>query len=130
MLSSSDFHILFLRYDSNQLDKAVTPGPTANTDTHDYMFTTPNRLFAVLDGTIRAFDAMQVRDLEGNPDEDRGLSDRLSLKLYKLCLLSSDRIFFLQDEAGKQMGSNRASTTPLKIKDMRALRDEVVRRYL
>ena len=69
-----------LRYDSNQLDKAVTPGPTANTDTHDYMFTTPNRLFAVLDGTIRAFDAMQVRDLEGNPDEDRGLSDRLSLE--------------------------------------------------
>jgi len=51
-------------------------------------------------------------------------------KLYKLCLLSSDRICFLQDEAGKQMGSNRASTTPLKIKDMRALRDEVVRRYL
>lgn len=47
---------------SNQLDKAVTPGPTRTTDSHDYMWTTPERLFAVLDGTIRAFEAMQVRE--------------------------------------------------------------------
>lgn len=41
--------------------KAITPGPTRNTDTHDYMWTTPTRLFAVLDGTIRAFEAMQTQ---------------------------------------------------------------------
>ena len=35
-----------------------------------------------------------------------------------------------QDEAGKQMGSSKAASTPLKIKDMRALRDEVIKRYL
>jgi hypothetical protein len=44
----------------NQLDKAITPGPTPNTDSHDYMWTTPQRLYAVLDGTIKAFEAMQV----------------------------------------------------------------------
>ena len=46
---------------SNQLDKAITPGPTMNTDSHDFMFTTPARLYAVLDGTIRAFEAMQAQ---------------------------------------------------------------------
>ncbi|GAX73760.1 hypothetical protein CEUSTIGMA_g1211.t1 [Chlamydomonas eustigma] len=78
---------------TNQLDKAITPGPTPNTDTHDYMWTTPQRLYAVLDGTIKAFEAMQ-------------------------------------EEAGKQMGSSKATSTPVKIRDMRLLRDEVVRRYL
>lgn len=42
----------------------MTPGPTRTTDSHDYMWTTPERLFAVLDGTIRAFEAMQVRVCE------------------------------------------------------------------
>lgn len=29
------------------------------TDTHDYMWTTPSRLYLVLDNTLRAYDAMR-----------------------------------------------------------------------
>ncbi|MEW5304685.1 MAG: hypothetical protein WDW36_007278 [Sanguina aurantia] len=43
----------------SQLDKAVTPGPTPATDSHDYLYSTPQRLYAVLDGTLAAFAAMQ-----------------------------------------------------------------------
>lgn len=45
---------------SRQLDAAVTPGPTRFTDSHDYLYSTPPRLYAVLDGTLRAYDAMQA----------------------------------------------------------------------
>lgn len=44
---------------SRQLDAAVTPGPTRYTDSHDYLWSTPARLYAVLEGTLRAYDAMQ-----------------------------------------------------------------------
>lgn len=44
---------------SRQLDAAVTPGPTKYTDSHDYMWSSPARLYAVLEGTLRAYDAMQ-----------------------------------------------------------------------
>ncbi len=65
---------------SNQLDKAITPGPTSNSETHDYMWTTPQRLFAVLDGTIQAFDAMQVRQTPGKrPPSPRFLCPALLL---------------------------------------------------
>jgi hypothetical protein len=43
---------------SRQLDAAVTPGPSRFTDSHDFLWTTPARLYAVLDGTLRAYDAM------------------------------------------------------------------------
>ncbi|KAF6251429.1 hypothetical protein COO60DRAFT_1287543 [Scenedesmus sp. NREL 46B-D3] len=45
---------------SRQLDAAVTPGPTKYTDSHDYMWSSPARLYAVLEGTLRAYDAMQA----------------------------------------------------------------------
>ncbi|KAF8055819.1 hypothetical protein HT031_006594 [Scenedesmus sp. PABB004] len=45
---------------SRQLDAAVTPGPTRYTDSHDYLFSTPARLYAVLEGTLRAYDAMNA----------------------------------------------------------------------
>lgn len=45
---------------SRQLDAALTPGPTRYTDSHDYLWSTPARLYAVLDGTLKAFDAMQA----------------------------------------------------------------------
>lgn len=45
---------------SRQLDAAVTPGPTRFTDSHDYLWSTPARLYAVLDGTLRAYDSMQA----------------------------------------------------------------------
>eukprot|EP00882_Tetradesmus_deserticola_P028478 GHRQ01031730.1.p1 GENE.GHRQ01031730.1~~GHRQ01031730.1.p1 ORF type:complete len:187 (-),score=104.95 GHRQ01031730.1:26-586(-) len=45
---------------SRQLDSAVTPGPTKYTDSHDYMWSSPARLYAVLEGTLRAYDAMQA----------------------------------------------------------------------
>ena len=45
---------------SRQLDAAVTPGPTRFTDSHDYLWSTPARMYAVLDGTLRAYDSMQA----------------------------------------------------------------------
>jgi hypothetical protein len=45
---------------SRQLDAAVTPGPTKYTDSHDYLWSSPARLYAVLEGTLRAYDAMQA----------------------------------------------------------------------
>jgi hypothetical protein len=45
---------------SRQLEAAITPGPTRYTDTHDYMYSTPQRLYVVLDGTLQAFDSMQA----------------------------------------------------------------------
>jgi hypothetical protein len=45
---------------SRMLDQAVTPGPTRFTDSHDYLWSTPARLYAVLDGTLRAYDSMQA----------------------------------------------------------------------
>lgn len=45
---------------SRMLDQAVTPGPTRFTDSHDYLWSTPARLYAVLDGTLRAHDSMQA----------------------------------------------------------------------
>lgn len=45
---------------SRQLDAAVSPGPTRFTDTHDYLWSSPARLYAVLDGTLRAYDSMQA----------------------------------------------------------------------
>ena len=44
---------------SRQLDAAVTPGPTRYTDSHDYLWSTPARLYAVLEGTLKAWSAMQ-----------------------------------------------------------------------
>jgi hypothetical protein len=44
---------------SRQLDAAVTPGPTRYTDSHDYLWSTPARLYAVLEGTLKAWAAMQ-----------------------------------------------------------------------
>lgn len=112
---------------SSQLDKAVSPGPTRSTDTHDYMWTTPERLFAVLDGTIKAFDMMQVgegvgRRVEG---EQAGPLCCPSL-LWPRALL----VPMMQAEAGKKMGSSKSASTPGKIKDMRIIRDEIMRRYL
>ncbi|GFR51166.1 hypothetical protein Agub_g13524, partial [Astrephomene gubernaculifera] len=43
----------------NLLDKAVTPGPTRATDTHDYLYSTPQRLFLLLDNTLRAYNLMK-----------------------------------------------------------------------
>lgn len=43
----------------NMLDKAVTPGPVRATETHDYLYSTPQRLFLVLDNTLRAYVAMR-----------------------------------------------------------------------
>lgn len=43
---------------SRLLDSAVTPGPSRFTDSHDYMWSSPARLYAVLEGTLRAYDAM------------------------------------------------------------------------
>ena len=45
---------------SRQLDQAVTPGPTKYTDSHDYLWSTPARLYAVLDGTLKAWESMQA----------------------------------------------------------------------
>ena len=44
---------------SRQLDAAVTPGPTRYTDSHDFLWSTPARLYAVLEGTLKAWGAMQ-----------------------------------------------------------------------
>ncbi len=78
---------------SQELDAAVTPGPTRQTDSHDYMYTTPGRLFVILNETLKAFEAMQA-------------------------------------QASSAMGADAASSTPRKVAAMRALRDEIVRRYL
>ncbi|GLI70397.1 hypothetical protein VaNZ11_015180 [Volvox africanus] len=43
----------------NMLDQAVTPGPVRATETHDYLYSTPQRLFLVLDNTLRAYFAMR-----------------------------------------------------------------------
>eukprot|EP00879_Flechtneria_rotunda_P007889 GHRR01008266.1.p1 GENE.GHRR01008266.1~~GHRR01008266.1.p1 ORF type:complete len:411 (+),score=155.79 GHRR01008266.1:362-1594(+) len=45
---------------TRQLDAAITPGPTRYTDSHDFLWSTPARLYAVLEGTLRAYDAMQA----------------------------------------------------------------------
>lgn len=63
------------------------------TDTHDYMWTTPNRLFLVLDNTLRAYSLMA-------------------------------------DAAQDKLAASEESVSPRKIRLMRELRDEVVRRYL
>jgi phage terminase large subunit-like protein len=78
---------------TKQLDAAITPGPMRYTDTHDYMWSTPQRLFVVLDGTLKAFDSMQAA-------------------------------------AAQRMAANERTTTPWKVKAMRELRDEIMRRYL
>jgi len=77
----------------NQLDKAVTPGPTPMTDTHDYMWSTPQRLFLVLDHTLRAYDQMR-------------------------------------QAATERLNTSEDSVTPRKVRVMKELRDEIVRRYL
>eukprot|EP00798_Chlamydomonas_sp_ICE-L_P027497 gene27497-4806_t len=46
---------------SRMLDEAVTPGPTRFTDTHDYMYSTPQRLYSVLHGTLEAYNDMQAQ---------------------------------------------------------------------
>ncbi|GIM11879.1 hypothetical protein Vretimale_15350 [Volvox reticuliferus] len=43
----------------NMMDQAVTPGPVRATETHDYLYSTPQRLFLVLDNTLRAYFAMR-----------------------------------------------------------------------
>ncbi|KXZ53007.1 hypothetical protein GPECTOR_8g376 [Gonium pectorale] len=43
----------------NLLDQAVTPGPVRATETHDYMYSTPERLFLVIDNTLRAYHLMR-----------------------------------------------------------------------
>lgn len=43
----------------NQLDAAVTPGPEYLTEQRDYLWTTPQRLFQVVDGTLQAYEAMK-----------------------------------------------------------------------
>eukprot|EP00198_Chlamydomonas_reinhardtii_P005913 XP_001695249.1 predicted protein [Chlamydomonas reinhardtii] len=43
----------------NLLDKAITPGPIRMTETHDYLYSTPQRLFLVLDNTLRAYHLMR-----------------------------------------------------------------------
>ena len=57
------------------------------------MWSTPARLFAVLDGTLRAYDSMR-------------------------------------EAAAKNLSQSDAAVTPRKVKAMRELRDEVMRRYL
>lgn len=76
-----------------QLDKAVTPGPEHFGDTHDWMWSTPQRLFLVLDGTLRAYDAMRV-------------------------------------QAEAQLAQKGPDIMPRKVRVMRELRDEIMRRYL
>jgi hypothetical protein len=44
---------------SRLLDQAVTPGPVRGTDSHDYLYSTPERLYKVLDGTLKAWEAVQ-----------------------------------------------------------------------
>jgi tetratricopeptide (TPR) repeat protein len=44
---------------SRLLDQAVTPGPVRGTDSHDYLYSTPSRLYKVLDGTLKAWEAVQ-----------------------------------------------------------------------
>jgi len=44
---------------SRLLDQAVTPGPVRGTDSHDFLYSTPGRLYKVLDGTLRAWAEMQ-----------------------------------------------------------------------
>jgi len=78
---------------SRQLDDAVTPGPTRLTDTHDYMYSTPQRLYLVLDEALKAYDAMQAA-------------------------------------AKERLNTSEASTTPRKVRIMKELRDEIMRRYL
>ncbi|PNH08823.1 hypothetical protein TSOC_004608 [Tetrabaena socialis] len=43
----------------NMLEKAITPGPVRATETHDYLYSTPQRMFLVLDNTLRAYSAMR-----------------------------------------------------------------------
>lgn len=44
---------------SKLLDQAITPGPVRGTDSHDYLYSTPARLYKVLDGTLKAWQEMQ-----------------------------------------------------------------------
>jgi hypothetical protein len=78
---------------SAQLDKAVTPGPEHFGDTHDYFWTTPARLFAVLDGTLRAYEEMRAA-------------------------------------AEKSLAQEDSNILPRKVRVMRDLRQEIMRRYL
>ena len=64
-----------------------------STDTHDYMYSTPGRLYLVLDNTLKAWELMR-------------------------------------DGARQKLSASEASVTPLKIRVMRDLRDEIVKRYL
>ncbi len=107
----------------NQLDAAITPGPTRSvdedgvmlrdaasvkcrkpyrmsrhntrraTDTHDYMWSTPQRLYVVLDTTLKAYDQMR-------------------------------------DAAASRLNTSEQSMLPTKVRVMKELRDELVRRYL
>lgn len=44
---------------SRALDDAVTPGPTRASETHDYMYSTPQKLHTVLAATVEAYDMMR-----------------------------------------------------------------------
>ncbi|GBF92429.1 hypothetical protein Rsub_04533 [Raphidocelis subcapitata] len=76
---------------SRQLDAAVTPGPTKFSDSHDYLWSTPARLYAVLDGTLRAWEEMNAA-------------------------------------AAAKMGGD--AREPRKVRAMREIKDEIMRRYL
>jgi len=69
------------------------PRALRGTDTHDYMWTTPDRLYLVLDNTLRAYSLMA-------------------------------------GAAKDKLAASEESVSPRKIRLMRELRDEVVRRYL
>ncbi len=63
------------------------------TDTHDYMWSTPTRLYIVLDTTLQAYQEMQAA-------------------------------------ARSRLKTSEESITPRKIRVMRELRDEILRRYM
>jgi tetratricopeptide (TPR) repeat protein len=58
---------------SRLLDQAVTPGPVRGTDSHDYLYSTPPRLYKVLDGTLKAWEAVQR-----GAEKRMGVSERAS----------------------------------------------------
>lgn len=60
----------------NQLDKAVTPGPTRYTDTHDYLWTTPQRLYRLLDETLKAYEAMRAGAKQAYASSDGSMYPR------------------------------------------------------
>lgn len=67
--------------------------PRRETDTHDFLWSTPQRLYLLLDNTLRAYDDMR-----------QAAMDRLN--------------------------TSEESVTPRKVRIMRELRDEILRRYL